>query len=243
MQRFRVEEQYHRLCQSPRRELNAAIDGFFTAFSFDERFAADLSEVILQAGEDGGEEEVTHWGHMLNRVIKAYNDEQYETAAELLALLLESNLLDDQSYVIAYAWRGLVRVELGQHKQAWEDMNASLEASVSLTTDDHATNEHPSVFPLSGEGELPVSIIGIIVFVLLLVLLSSSLGKNKHIILPLSGATKQKAPRRDISNEKEDSPEELAFDEETIAFLREYLKRLMKRTPINPDQSSSFGSQ
>jgi hypothetical protein len=235
MQRFLVEEQYHRLCQSPRREIKAALDGFLTAFSLDERFAADLSEAILQAGEDCNEEEVTHWGHMLTRGIKAYNDKQYETTAEVLTVLLESNLLDDQSYVIAYAWRGLVRLELGQHKQAWEDMNASLEASDSLTTDDHATNEQPGAFPLSGAGELPASIIGFIVFVLLLALLSFSLGKNKNLTLPLSGVTNQNEPQTETSNEEAGSPEELAFDEETIAFLREHLKRLMKRKPIDQD--------
>jgi len=230
VQRSLVEAQYHRLCQAPRREIKAALDGFFTTFSLDERLAAVLAEAILQAGEDCDEAEVMRWGDVLNRGIKAYNDKRHETAAEVLTLFLESDLLNDQSCAIAYAWRGLVHLELGQHTQALKDMNASLETSNFL-----AANDQPGAFSLSDASELPLSSIGVFMFILLLALVIFSRHKNRDFTLPRSDATNQNAPQRETSNKEVGSPEEQTFDEETITILREFLKQLMKRKPIEQD--------
>jgi len=173
-QRFFVEAHYHRLCQAPPKEIKAALNGFFTLFSLDERCAEVLAEAILQAGKESDETEVTSWGNLLTSGIKAYNEKRYEVTAAVLTKFLESDLLDDQSCAIAYAWRGLVRLELGQYTQAMEDLNAGV--AVSFT---RAALDQPATHSPSDARQLFSPSAGLFVLILLLFLFLFVWNKNR----------------------------------------------------------------
>jgi hypothetical protein len=232
-QRFFVEAHYHRLCQAPPKEIKAALNGFFTLFSLDERCAEVLAEAILQAGKESDETEVTSWGNLLTSGIKAYNEKRYEVTAAVLTKFLESDLLDDQSCAIAYAWRGLVRLELGQYTQAMEDLNAGV--AVSFT---RAALDQPATHSPSDARQLFSPSAGLFVLILLLFLFLFVWNKNRGVMLFSSGMTSQNVEQTEPSDGGTGSPEAPVFDEETIMLLRQYLKQLMKRKSLEQDEES-----
>jgi len=242
-QRAFVEAHYHCLCHTPHEALRQSLNAFFDAFTLDERFALALAKAIEQAGEECEAEDAAHYGSALTKGLMAYNEKQYPETEKTLTFLLDSNLLEDQSRTIAYAWRGLVYLELGQHTQALEDLNASLEMGHEDTTDAQA-----SVPSLPDISERPPSAMEqgaliLIIFVVLLFLLANrkniDLANWKNIDLSLgSGAQQRENVGRKVSeatDEQGDPHEEQTLDEETTAWLRNYLQQLMKRKNTTQD--------
>ncbi|HEU5382844.1 MAG TPA: ATP-binding protein [Ktedonobacteraceae bacterium] len=232
LQLFFGEAFYHRLCQAPRKEFQPSLNAFFVAFTIDEHFAASLAKGMLQAGEEGDTAEIMHWGSILTRGINAYNEKQYEAIREMLTQLIESDLLDEQSSAISYAWRGLVHLELGQHAQALEDLNSSLDAGYAFPANEQAETPSGSAEPSS----LPIGANAVWLLLLLGVLL---LLLNHNKIGPLSFTWSKDTAKDNLQHdspkakqEESASAREQTLDDESIAFLREYLKRLMKRQPL-----------
>jgi tetratricopeptide (TPR) repeat protein len=228
-----VEAHYHRLCHAPHEALRPSLNAFVDAFTIDERFALALAKAIEQAGEECEVEDAAHYGAELTKGLIAYNEKQYPETEKALTFLLDSDLLEDQSRAIAYAWRGLVYLELGQHAQALEDLEASLEMGYEDTTD--AQTSVPSLPDISKRlpSDTGILVLMLIVFVLFL------LSNRKNIDLSFGSEMRQRENvARDASETTDgqgDSHEGQPFDEETTAWLREYLQRLMKRKNTTQD--------
>jgi len=219
-----LEAIYHRLCQSPRQEMRNALNGFFTTFTLDESFSLHWAEAMLQAGEECAEMDVEYWGNMLINVTKAYNERRYEAAIDSLTLLLNCTMLDDQSLSVAYAWRGLVYLEIGQHESSLKDMNASLDTYPSLKTDsDHSI---PSFAYISSASSLTPEVAFLFVLFVVLFLLGTT---GNGIAGLFSNQKKDAEPQTEMLDGEPDPVEHVNFDEDMIGVLRESLTRLVKR--------------
>ncbi|MBN4003972.1 ATP-binding protein [Nostoc sp. LPT] len=78
---------YHKLCQSPQKNLLVALNEFLTALKNQPIFAQQYAAVMFQAGKDGDSAEVQYWGKQLANGLKAYEEKRYEDAMYNRALV------------------------------------------------------------------------------------------------------------------------------------------------------------
>ncbi|MHB8596745.1 MAG: ATP-binding protein [Ktedonobacteraceae bacterium] len=223
-QSLMVEARYHRLCQAPRQELKDALNGFFTTFTLDESFSLHWAEAMVQAGEENAEADLVYWGKVLITVVKAYNEKHYEVTVAMLTMLLNNDRLDVQSLSVAYAWRGLVFLEMGQHAQSLNDLNASLDTYPMPETDDG--HQVPSLAEMSGTSSSTFGVVILFVLFLSILLLSS---KGKDLNIPFLSETKREESQPEMLEGGTVPIEARELDEEMVELLREYLTRLVRR--------------
>jgi hypothetical protein len=78
---------YHKLCQSPQKNLQVALNEFLVVFKNQPTFAQQYAKIMLQAGKDGDSAEVQRWGKQLANGLKAYEEKRYEDAVYNRALV------------------------------------------------------------------------------------------------------------------------------------------------------------
>ncbi|MDZ8067891.1 MAG: ATP-binding protein [Nostoc sp. DedQUE08] len=78
---------YHKLCQSPQRNLFVALNEFLALLKNQPTFAQQYAKTMLQAGKDGDSAEVQYWGKQLANGLKAYEEKRYEDARYNRALV------------------------------------------------------------------------------------------------------------------------------------------------------------
>ncbi|MEH2442339.1 ATP-binding protein [Nostoc sp.] len=78
---------YHKLCQSPQRNLLIALKEFLALLKNQPIFAQQYAKIMLQAGKDGDSAEVKYWGKQLANGLKAYEEKRYEDAIYNRALV------------------------------------------------------------------------------------------------------------------------------------------------------------
>ncbi|QKQ72357.1 AAA family ATPase [Nostoc sp. TCL240-02] len=78
---------YHKLCQSPQRNLFIALNEFLALLKNQPTFAQQYAKIMLQAGKDGDSTEVKYWGKQLANLLKAYEEKRYEDAVYKHALV------------------------------------------------------------------------------------------------------------------------------------------------------------
>lgn len=235
VQRAFVEARYHRLCHMPREEFRRVLNAFFDVFTINERFALALADAIGQAGEESDSEEIAQWGAVLTKATTTYIEKQYGETVEALTLLLEDDLLEDQSRAIAYAWRGLVHLELGQHTQALDDLNDSLEIGYECSADGQA--DVPSL-PVSGK-QMSLDLGGGAIWLFILLFGLLFLFQNNTIFSLRTREEDQTSVTKgetETTGEQPSSPVEQQLNEETLAWLRKSLQQLMKRKTTTEEE-------
>ncbi|RCJ41975.1 hypothetical protein A6770_35695 [Nostoc minutum NIES-26] len=117
---------YHRLCQSPQKQLPVALNQFLAALKNQRTFAQHWAATMLQAGKDVDSAEVQRWGEQLANWLKAYEDKRYEAAAEMLATLLSDASLEDKWRAVALDWRSYIYFQSNQYSKALEDLTQAI---------------------------------------------------------------------------------------------------------------------
>nr|MDZ8001618.1 tetratricopeptide repeat protein [Aulosira sp. DedVER01a] len=117
---------YHGLCQSPQRSLPAALNEFLAALKNQYSFAKRWAERMIQAGKDTDVAEIQRWGDKLANGLKAYNEKQYEVAAEMFTALLNNTFIEVKWRAVALDWRGEVYTQSNQYSKALEDLTEAI---------------------------------------------------------------------------------------------------------------------
>ncbi|MBL1202849.1 MAG: tetratricopeptide repeat protein [Nostoc sp. GBBB01] len=117
---------YHRLCQSPQKYLPIALNEFLAALKNQRTFAQFWAATMLQAGKDVDSAEVQRWGEQLGNWLKAYEDKNYEAAAQMLTTLLSDTRLEDKWRAVALDWRSYIYSQFNQYSKALEDLTQAI---------------------------------------------------------------------------------------------------------------------
>jgi len=125
-QGYALEALYHRLCQAPQAALPTALSGFLVALDAHLSFALRWAEAIQGAGEDAGNAQVQQWGRRLEEGLAAYDEDRYQTTAEMFTALLDKADLEQHSRSVALDWRGYLRYLTGQYPPALADLAEAL---------------------------------------------------------------------------------------------------------------------
>ncbi|GBE94769.1 tetratricopeptide repeat protein [Nostoc cycadae] len=125
-QNYTLNVLYHGLCQSPQRSLPAALNEFLAALKNQLSFAKRWAERMMQAGKDTGVAEIQRWGEQLANGLKAYDEDQYETAVEMFTALLSNSFIEVKWRAVALDWRGYVYTQSKQYSKALEDLTEAI---------------------------------------------------------------------------------------------------------------------
>ncbi|MCX7594372.1 MAG: tetratricopeptide repeat protein, partial [Fischerella sp.] len=117
---------YHRLCQSPQKNLPLALNGFLAALKNQRNFAQNWAETMVQAGKDAETAEVQHWGEKLVEGLKANDENRYDIVVEMFTALLSNANLDRQWRLLALSWRGHIYFRANEYLKALEDMSEAI---------------------------------------------------------------------------------------------------------------------
>ncbi|MBW4672121.1 MAG: tetratricopeptide repeat protein [Cyanomargarita calcarea GSE-NOS-MK-12-04C] len=117
---------YHRLCQAPQRNLPIALNEFLAAFKNKRVFAQSWAEIILQAGKDVDTADVRHWGEQLVEGLKAYEEERYEIAVEIIAKLLSDDTIQAKWRSVAFDWRGYIYYRAKEYSKSLDDLTEAI---------------------------------------------------------------------------------------------------------------------
>ncbi|MBW4673734.1 MAG: tetratricopeptide repeat protein [Desmonostoc geniculatum HA4340-LM1] len=117
---------YHRLCQSPQRNLSLALNEFLAALKNQQTFAKFWAATMLQAGKDVDSAELQRWGEQLANGLKAYEDKRYEAATQMLTTLLSDTRLENKWRAVALDWRSYIYSESNQYSKALEDLTQAI---------------------------------------------------------------------------------------------------------------------
>lgn len=128
-QSFRLEELYHRLCNSPEAELYPASVGFVSAFETDSSFALQWGHTIHQAGHDVDSSRLEHYGQVLVDGVKAFAQKNYENAATLFTFLLEKGNAPLELRHSLFSNRGILSSYAGLQVQALKDLDEAIKLS------------------------------------------------------------------------------------------------------------------
>ncbi|MEA5616675.1 tetratricopeptide repeat protein, partial [Cronbergia sp. UHCC 0137] len=120
---------YHRLCQSPQKSLNLALNEFLAGLKKKRNFAESFAEIMVQAGKDADFREVKDWGEQLVNGLKAYEEKNYEVAAEMFTKLLSNNNLDVKGQAVALGQRGYIYNQSSQYSKALADLSEAIKLS------------------------------------------------------------------------------------------------------------------
>ncbi|BAY16673.1 tetratricopeptide repeat protein [Anabaenopsis circularis NIES-21] len=125
-QNYTLNVLYHGLCQSPQRSLPAALNEFLAALKNQRSFAKRWAERMIQAGRDTEIAEIQRWGEQLTNGLKAYEEKQYEIAAEMFTALLSNSFLEVKWRAVALDWRGDIYTQSKQYSKALEDLTEAI---------------------------------------------------------------------------------------------------------------------
>ena len=123
---YKLNVLYHRLCQAPQRNLPMALNEFLAAFKNKCVFAQSWAQIILQAGNDLDNADVRHWGEQLVEGLKAYEEERYEIAVEIIALLLSDRSIQAKWRSVAFDWRGYIYYRVKEYSKSLDDLTEAI---------------------------------------------------------------------------------------------------------------------
>jgi tetratricopeptide (TPR) repeat protein len=123
---YKLNVLYHRLCQAPQRNLPIALNEFLAAFKNKCVFAQSWAQIILQAGNDLDNADVRHWGEQLVEGIKAYEEERYEVAVEIIAKLLSDRTIQAKWRSVAFDWRGYIYYRAKEYSKSLDDLTEAI---------------------------------------------------------------------------------------------------------------------
>ncbi|MBD2354126.1 tetratricopeptide repeat protein [Tolypothrix sp. FACHB-123] len=125
-QNYTLNVLYHGLCQSPHRSLAAALNEFLAAFKNQRSFAKRWAERMIQAAKDTDVADIQHWGEQLSDGLIAYEEKQYEIAAEMFTALLSSTVLENEWRAVALYRRGDIYAQSNQYLKALADLTEAV---------------------------------------------------------------------------------------------------------------------
>lgn len=123
---YKLNVLYHRLCQAPQRNLPVALNEFLEAFKNKCVFAQSWAEIILQAGQDVDIADVRHWGEQLLSGLKAYEDQRYEVAVEIITKLLSDDSIQSKWRSVAFDWRGYIYYRAKEYSKSLDDLTEAI---------------------------------------------------------------------------------------------------------------------
>lgn len=126
---------YHRLCQSPHDFLPVVLNEFLVSSS---PSLPQWAEIIEQAGEDIGTQEVHNWGEKLVEGLRACQGQDYSLGIQMFTALLDRSDLEAESRTIALSQRGYLRALAGQYMEALSDFNEA----ISIAPEEGAIYRH-----------------------------------------------------------------------------------------------------
>jgi tetratricopeptide (TPR) repeat protein len=118
---------YHGLCQTPQKCLPVALNDFLPAFDNERSFAQRRAETMVQAGKNGDNAEIQHWGEQLANGLKAYEEKRYEVVVEMFTVLVESSDIQSQSRSVALGRRGYIYRLMKRYEEALKDFDQAIE--------------------------------------------------------------------------------------------------------------------
>ncbi|WP_223265175.1 tetratricopeptide repeat protein [Nostoc sp. 'Peltigera membranacea cyanobiont' 210A] len=118
---------YHRLCQSPQRNLSVSLNQFLAALKNQGKFAQQHAETMLQAGKDVDSAEVQRWGEQLANGLKAYEENLYQVTLEMFTAVLQDSRIEVKWQPIALGWRGQTYRLMKRYEEALQDLNRAIE--------------------------------------------------------------------------------------------------------------------
>ncbi len=121
-QEHSLEALYHRLCQSPRANLDAALAALVAALGAPKGFARRCGEVLGQAGKDCQAPELVAWSERLAPGLAGWDQDLPEPATAMLGALLEHAGLPARARAEALGWRGQLEAEAGLLEEALADL-------------------------------------------------------------------------------------------------------------------------
>ncbi|MCK4473035.1 MAG: tetratricopeptide repeat protein, partial [Anaerolineae bacterium] len=124
---YALEALYHRLCQSPRKQLTAALNGFLAAWETQRSLARRWAEVVGDAGEDANARSLQQWGERLMEGLRAYDQDSYEPAAEMFTALLKYRGIEKRWRPIVLGQRGLAYLLMARNEEALADFDRAIE--------------------------------------------------------------------------------------------------------------------
>ncbi|MCC5599883.1 tetratricopeptide repeat protein [Nostoc favosum] len=118
---------YHRLCQSPQKNLSVALNEFLAALKNQRKFAQQYAEVMFQAGKDADSSEVQRWGEQLANGLKAYEENLYQVTLEMFTAVIQSSKIEIKWQSIALGWRGEIYRLMKRYEEALPDFDRAIE--------------------------------------------------------------------------------------------------------------------
>ena len=125
-QELALEALYHRLCQAPKANLPAAVNGFPIAAKGQRTFRRRWAEILHQAGEDTSAAEVAAWGMRLLDGVAAYEDNRYDAAIAVFTAVLEYPELEPSLRPVALDWRGFIHWRANHYDHAIADFSEAI---------------------------------------------------------------------------------------------------------------------
>lgn len=123
-QGYRLEELYHRLCESPQGWTTFALNGFMAAFAVRKDFGRRWAATIGAAGHDCQVGELTEWA---DRLALIAGGGELPRAVESLTELIDTGELEQRWLSSALSRRALGKILLGRQSEATADIAKALE--------------------------------------------------------------------------------------------------------------------
>ena len=118
---------YHKLCQSPQRNLTVALNELLAALKNKPKFAQKYAETMHQAGRDTDSDEVQRWGEQLGDGLKAYEENLYQVTLEMFTAVLQNSRIEVKWQPIALGQRGETYRLMERYPEALEDFDRAIE--------------------------------------------------------------------------------------------------------------------
>ncbi len=132
-QSLALEALYHRVCQTPYKQLPLILNGFLAAFDTQDAFARHWAETVKQAEEDSEVTERRRWGTILAEGMSAYDEDRYEATAEVFTRILKNACLEGQWHPVALGWCGYLYLLAGQYSEALENLTEAISLAPEVT--------------------------------------------------------------------------------------------------------------
>lgn len=126
-QRYTLYSLYHRLCESPQRQLSKALNQFAVALKHSREFAERWATSFTAAGKAAESVILQQLGASLTKGLQSYADDRYEVAVHEFTNLLQRAELEPQSQAVLLTYRGIAYQLIKQNDKALADFNRAVE--------------------------------------------------------------------------------------------------------------------
>jgi gas vesicle protein len=105
-QKYTLEWLYHSLCANPLQQMGMVLNGWLTALDTSNKFAQEWAEVMKMAAIATSSEDMKRWSQRFQDGLQSLEQKRWDEMVEILAVLLQENLLEDKCRAIALLYQG-----------------------------------------------------------------------------------------------------------------------------------------